>query len=490
MRLLHALPLLLLLPGPAFAVGADVGGYLRVMTRPDFQGGDGKLGYWNLYGRLLNEGPYGTLDLRLDLLEQQPGTNAPWTSVHMRVEGGSLGNSDASNGSLAAWRMSQAYIQAGNVLIEDVTWQFGTLDYYFGDLGLYDMRPAQIFFETVGASARYEAGRVELLGGFGDSGYALKGSAYNVVLTTGGAIRVRPVDGLELGLGGQFLHEPLVQGNRYAPHQTPDVSYEDWLRGEVVLRYDEAHPLELLDFPDPLPTRANSYKAIGYLGFGGFGPLVWNNFFASYQRLHPEGPSTEVYEGTEYTIYVKELTDQRQVLTLGDEMQLRLVPGRLDLVLGGLYGDHKDGDNDLVPTDHDRRYWSTVGRAQLYASDTVHFLVESSYANEWSRNGNRYREHSDSIFANTAGVPDAQGWEVGDSDTRRTWQGKAGIVLNPLGPGVYTRPSLRLLYGTQYSNQNNAFGNSFVESLDQYDDFDTVEQHWHHVLALETEAWF
>ena len=80
--------------------------------------------------------------------------------------------------------------------------------------------------------------------------------------------------------------------------------------------------------------------------------------------------------------------------------------------------------------------------------------------------------------------------EFGDTDTRHTFQGKTGFVLNPLGQGVYTRPSLRFLYGVQYSNQNNAFGNSFVESLDQYDDFNTVERHLHHVISLETEAWF
>lgn len=474
----------------AAAVGADVGGYLRIGTRPDFQGGDGKLGYWNLYGRLLNEGPYATLDLRVDALEQQPGTQAPWTSVHMRIEGGSIGNADTSNGGLSAFRMSQAYIQAGNVLLRDVTWQVGTLDFYFGDLGLYDMRPAQIFYETVGASAMVQGDRVQLLLGAGDSGYALKGSEYNTVLTGGGALRLRPVDGLELGLGGQVRYEPKVVGNRYAPHQTPDVAYEDWLRGEVVMTYDQQNPYQLLDFPDPLPTDASSWKAVGYLGFGGFGPVSWNNLFASLERKHPQGAATESYQGADYTIYTTELTDQRTVLLIGDELQLQLVPRRLDLVVAGLYGDHRDGDNDISPSDHDRRYWSAVGRVQAYASPTVHFLVESSYANEWSRNGNAFREHADSIFANSAGVPDTRGLETGDTDTRRTWQGKGGVVLSPLGKGVYTRPSLRLLYGTQYSNQNNAFGNSFVESLDQYDDFETVEQHWHHVIALETEAWF
>ena len=63
-------------------------------------------------------------------------------------------------------------------------------------------------------------------------------------------------------------------------------------------------------------------------------------------------------------------------------------------------------------------------------------------------------------------------------------------MLNPLGRGIYARPSLRALYGVQVSNQNNAFGNSFVETLDQYNDFDAVEQHVHHMLSLEAEVWF
>ena len=67
---------------------------------------------------------------------------------------------------------------------------------------------------------------------------------------------------------------------------------------------------------------------------------------------------------------------------------------------------------------------------------------------------------------------------------------KAGPVLQPTGRGIFTRPSLRALYGLQYSNQNNAFGNSFVESVDQFNDFENVEQHWHHVLSLEAEVWF
>ena len=79
----------------AHAGNVDIGGYFRVMARPDLQGGNGRLGYWNLYGRLLNEGPYGMIDLRYDVLAPEPGSDAPWTSVHARVEGGSIANAAA-----------------------------------------------------------------------------------------------------------------------------------------------------------------------------------------------------------------------------------------------------------------------------------------------------------------------------------------------------------------------------------------------------------
>ncbi|MCB9746339.1 MAG: hypothetical protein H6740_27430, partial [Alphaproteobacteria bacterium] len=103
-------------------------------------------------------------------------------------------------------------------------------------------------------------------------------------------------------------------------------------------------------------------------------------------------------------------------------------------------------------------------RPQVYITDTFHLLLESSFAQEVSRNGNAYREHVDSVFENTDGLPDSRGLEYGDTDTRYTWQGKGGVNFNPLGPGAYVRPSLRVLYGVQYSNQNNAFGNSFVDT--------------------------
>ena len=117
-------------------------------------------------------------------------------------------------------------------------------------------------------------------------------------------------------------------------------------------------------------------------------------------------------------------------------------------------------------------------------------MVESSIARERSKNGNAYRNHGDSIFQSTGGSADSRGLEFGDSDTRDTWQGKGGIVLNPFGPGIYVRPSLRLLYGVQWSTQNNAFGNAFVESVSDLNEFGAWENHWHHVIGLEVEAWF
>ena len=212
--------------------------------------------------------------------------------------------------------------------------------------------------------------------------------------------------------------------------------------------------------------------------------------FISYEHLLPEKGMSETVDAVTLDYWVHDFTDQRRSFNLGNEMQLRIVPSKLDAVWAVWVGNLADADNEIVPSDFDRQYASTVLRLQAYTTQTVHLLVENSIAQETSKNGNAYREHADSIFSNVNGRPDTRGLEYGDTDTRSTWQGKAGVVLNPLGTGIYTRPSLRALYGVQYSNQNNAFGNSFVDSLDQYNDFDAVEQHWHHLLSLEAEVWF
>ena len=98
--------------------------------------------------------------------------------------------------------------------------------------------------------------------------------------------------------------------------------------------------------------------------------------------------------------------------------------------------------------------------------------------------------NGDSVFKSSDGLSDPRGLNNGDSDTRDTWQLKLGPVLSPLGLGVYARPAFRLLYGLQWSSQINAFGNSFVESLDQFNAYGSPNQRWHHVIALEVEAWF
>ena len=481
---------MLLMLSTALAGSAELGGYMRVMTRPDFQGGDGRLGYWNLYGRLLNEGPWMSLDGRINVLEQPAGSTGDWALVHLRIEGGSVAGADAGNGNLANLKLAQLYGQVGLASAPAWTFQIGSIESYWGDLGLYDMRPSTLFYGTVGGSARYNAGPVDIVVGAGDAGYAKKPETYNTIFTGGAAARVTLGSHAQLGLGGEGFYEPEVQGNRFAPHTTPGLDYEQWVRGEVLQSYLDENPGQILNFPSPESTTATSWKAIGYLGFGGFGPLQWNSLYLSYSKLHPEGYTTETAEGETIPLYVQGLTDQRTALLVGNEMQLELVPRRLDAVWAVLYGEHRDGDNGIVPTDHDRWYASTVLRGQLYLTPTVHLVAEGSVAREVSTNGNRYRNSVDSIFVSSGGQTDSRGLEYGDSDTRDTLQGKGGVVLNPLGPGVYVRPSLRILYGVQYSTQNNAFGNSFVETLDQYNDFGNQERHLHHVVAVETEAWF
>ncbi len=467
---------------------AEIGGYVRVASRPDLQGGAGQLGYWNLYGRLLNEGPWVAVEWRQALLERSPGSE--WAALHARIEGGSVANADPNGGSLQGMKLARLYVNGGSPGLARVTWQVGTLETWMGDLGLYDMRPAGLLDDTLGASARYRGESLDVLVAVGDSGYGIEPGAYTSVLTGGGQVRLRIFDGLELGLGGQFNHEPSTTGNRNGAYKTRGVSYEDLVRGEIVQTWLESSQ-DLSDFPNPTPVTAQSWKAIGYLGFGGLGPLTWSSLFASAERAHPEGPVTQEYEGSAIDVHQSHFTDERDVLTLGNEMQFSVVDERLDAVWAVLYGRHTDGDNALVPSEHVRSYYSTVLRAQAYLSRSVHFLVESSVAEERSDNGLMYRNHANSVFQTSDGLrQDERGLQWGDSDTRRTWQGKAGVVFNPLGPGIYVRPSLRLLYGAQFSTENLAYGNSFVETLDQHSDFSTVESHWHQVIAVETEAWF
>ncbi len=482
----------------------SAGGYFRIGARPDFQGGWSKLGLWNLSGRLLNETQWAALEMRLQLIKQTPGTNEVWTSLHAKIEGGSAHAADLLNGSLGQFALTQLYAKAGNVLIDDVVWQVGTLDYYFGDLGLYDMKFAEIFYDTVGVSATWNHEKADLVVGIGDSGYLRHSQGYSPVLTFGAATRIKPKDGVEFGVGVELGYEPKVESSENAPHQTvfadgSNVSYQSYLRHEVLQDFIESFgDASQLDsrFPTPTADDAFSFKVIGYLGFGKLGALKWNNLFFNFLRQHPEQYYYENYNGNEKRIFVKDWTDERYQFNIGDEMNLELVKNRFDLTWAAMFGYHYDKDDEISASERNRMIWSIVVRGQVYITPTVHFLAETSYAQEKSLNGNLWRSSAGSVWANDAGIVNIRGLEYGDLDLRRTWQGKAGFVLNPGGTGIFARPSLRLMYGVQYSNMHNAFENSNVESQTQSNefygsDFSSIpDRHWHHVISIEAEAWF
>lgn len=484
--------------GVALAQAPDsrfsAGGYFRVMARPDFQGGNGRLGYWNLYGRLMNEGPYAALEMKLDLLQAPPGTNDIWASLHARVEGGSVNAADPFNGSFLFFRLSQLYARAGNIIAPKLVWQLGTLQYFFGDLGLYDFRPAQLLEDTIGLSARYIGDRVDVLLAVGDSGFFNRGQQYVPFLTAGGAVRLRLGEHVEAGGGGQVAVEPFIAGNRFSSYATPNLRYEDFVRREVLRRYLEENPLAGID-QFPLPGQAGatslSYRVVGYLGFGKLGPLRWNNLFARFQRHHPQSSYVDAWQGQSVDVYITDLTRDRFTLNVGDEAQVQLGPEWLDAAVAIFYGFDRDYANTIQASEANRTYMSAVLRLQLYLTRVVHVLLENSVAEERSLNGNLFRSNFDSIFQNSGGVSDTRGLEYGDSPVRRTWQLKTGLVLNPTGKGVYTRPSIRLLYGFQYSTQHAAFGNAFPERLEQFDAFrPTGTISWHHLVSLEAEGWF
>jgi hypothetical protein len=326
--------------------------------------------------------------------------------------------------------------------------------------------------------------------GAGDAGFFVRGTEYSTILTGGAIARVRLGKHAEAAIGGQYFFEPKVEGNRFAPYTTPGTTYENFVRGEIVERFLEANPGMEDFFPDPVGRSSKSFKAIGYFGFGDLGPLRWSGLHANYLRRHPDNFVSESFMGRDYDIFITDLTDERFQFNIGNEAQLTVIPNHLDVVWAVLYGRHWNEDNDIKAGDDNRTFYSTVLRVQNYLTPEIHLLAETSLAKEKSKQGNLYRNHVDSVFESTGGLQDPRGLEFGDASTRNTWQGKIGVVLNPMGLGIYTRPSLRLLYGVQHSSQNNAFGNNFVESLDDFNQFPNKERHIHHVVALEAEAWF
>lgn len=268
------------------------------------------------------------------------------------------------------------------------------------------------------------------------------------------------------------------------------MTYQDLARHEVMKQYFANNPAQESVVPQFIPRSGSDFHTVGYVGFGNVGPVVWNNFYVTFDKKHPDAFYTESYNGRDYLVPIADLTDQRYELFLGNEMNFWIVPGKVDALWGMAFGYAYNKDNTVAAGEDNRTYYSTVLRAHYYFTDTFHLIGETSIAQEKSRNGNLYREHTDSIFASTNGIPDSRGLQFGDAAVRNTWQGKLGVALTPKGKGIYSRPSLRLLYGLQYSNQQAAFGNSFADSLDQYNVFTGPERHWHSVISIEAEKWF
>ena len=300
------LPLLWLCAATAWAEApverSGAAGYFRLMARPDLDGGTARLGWSNLYGRLLNEGPWGALELRLSLLQEQPGRAEPWAAVHVRLEGGSFGGMDGGRGQLSQFSASQLYLRAGNLLLKNVTWRLGSLYTYPADLGLYDWRPAELFFDTVGLSATWDDGPWSVMLGAGDAGFQIRGGDYTTILSGGGFAKWH-VPHFEVGVGGQARYEPEVAGSRFAPYATPGLTWERYVRRDFVSQFLLERPGQIVNLPRPEPTASSSYKAVAYLGFGGLGPLQWNSLFATYQRWHPLHAQTVTTGGQPYTLY-------------------------------------------------------------------------------------------------------------------------------------------------------------------------------------------
>jgi hypothetical protein len=497
---------------PAFAddIGdrLSLGGYLRIQGLTDFQGGNGRLGLSSngcgtggpcLNGRLLNEGPDGIFLLRLQLLPIDKTGHEPWAAMYARVEGESFLGTDAGGGGLSNYALTSFGIEAGNIMLDNVTWRVGTLWYEPNSMGLYDYFVNDLFYGVIGLSGFYHSKYLDFMVGLGDQGWQLHGSNYDTVFTGGAWVRGRFGDHFEAGGGGQLGFEPASAGNQNGPYQTPGINYIDFYRQDIVQQYfNQLGTAGNVDtqLPNPETRSSVNWKIVGYLGAEKLGPLKSNNLYFHYLRNPPQQFVTETFTppgGTApqtYTIYVHDQTDRQYELIVGDEAQVTLLPRRLDMALGAIYGQERNYANTQVAGLDNENFESVVARFQLYMTQKVHFLFETSVAHEESLNGNLFRDHEDSIFANDNGVPDALGLQYGDSNTRNTWQGKTGIVLNPNGAGIFTRPSLRLLYGLQYSTAQDAFASGYVTSASQYNQFVGPEQHWHSVVGVEAEAWF
>ncbi|MCS6983501.1 MAG: hypothetical protein NZM25_00040 [Leptospiraceae bacterium] len=490
--------------------------YFRASVQDDFGYNAPTLGWWPFYGRLMNETPWLMADFGYHVVRpESPG--AARATLFLRIEGGSYRSFDASQGTLGNYNINHIWLETENVLMRHLVTQTGSLWYNLGYIGLFDNFTAQVFWETIGIRVGHRLPTFEYFVGYGDSGWAIyrsrrgdgwHGHQYANIPTVGALVRVNlyevgPLKSFtarflpfwQMGATVQVMYERQNENLRGSPHQTPQVSYQDVLRGEAFEKFMLENPGSADYFPWAQPMSVTYGRATFWTGFSGpeLGPikLYWNDFSLRLEKKPPQIAVTESYEGETKDIYISGFTDERYELMLFDELQLRLLPNYFDLNAGFGFGRSWDQDNRFRPDDHNRLIYSFVFRPIWYITEQLHYLIELVYAREKSTVGNRYREHFNSMKSNTRGVPDADGLEWGDTDTKHTYQIKTGFTINPAGRGIYSRPTIRLLYGAQFSNVHAAFGNTFEESLSRRNQFAmNRDVHWHHMVRAEFEHWF
>lgn len=474
--------------------------YFRISARSDMGHGSKTLGWWPLYGRLMNETNWFTFGLGFNLMDQEKKSD-PGARLYMRVEGNSVRTGDEGAGSLGNFSFTQFYLETTNIPSKNFVVQAGTLWYNMGYIGIYDFYVAQSLWETVGVRLGMRHDNMEWFIGLGDSGYsALKerqktypDAGYNSIPTLAGIFKVKLGKNFWVGSSAMMRYEMSEEGNPNSPHKT-DVDYRDVLRGDVLKKYIDNNPTDpnADSFPGATSLSDLSWRLTFWMGFNAKSlGLQWNDLSISFENSPAELARRFTYNGITKDVYVSGFSDERYDLTIADESQWVLVKDKLDLILAGAFGYAMDNDNKYLPDDRNRMILSLVMRPQYYITEHFHFLTELSMAVEKSLKGNRYREHYDSIQANTGGVPDPDGLEWGDTDTKYTFQFKTGLVFNPAGRGIYKRPAIRLLFGVQYSNVHAAFSNSYNESLNRQNTFNKREDiHWHYMISLEVEHWF
>lgn len=490
--------------------------YVRASAQDDFGYNAPTLGWSPFYGRLMNETPWLMADFGYHVVRPEtPG--APRATLFMRIEGGSYRGYNMGNGSLSNFSINHVWLETENVLFKTLVTQTGNLWYNMGYIGIFDNFTAQVFYDTVGFRAGQRTKLFEYFLGAGDSGWSLyrnrsydgwEGHQYAVIPTVGGLVKLNlyELEALksfsnkfmprwQVGASFQMMWERANETMRGAPYQTPNVAYADVMRGEAFKKFMLENPGNSDFFPWAQPHPTNYWRYTGWTGFSGpdLGPIkiYWNDLSVRFEKKAPQIAVRETYDNESKDIYIAAFTDERYELSLYDEIQLRLLPNHFDLNAGFGFGKSWDNDNKLRPDDYNSTRYSFVIRPMWYITEHLHYLVELVYAREKSNIGNRYREHFNSIKSNTQGIPDSEGLEWGDTDTKHTYQIKTGFTINPAGRGIYSRPVIRLLYGVQHSNVQAAFGNSFEESLNRRNQFNLNRDiHWHHMVRVEFEHWF